>query len=193
MSTIVSILTFRSMEEAGSYQDHLMNEGYEPEIRRTKEGTLAVITALEAEGPEEVRDVQEELSGLRFDGRDPQVIILGKSTIEEEEAEPGTPKPSHKKVTLTTQREQTLREKEYRKAYRQNPNFKMSQQKYQQGSGGREAQKRYTKTEHGKAARENYSKSEKGMKARAEYQARLKARREEAKKLLDLRRQQQQE
>lgn len=184
MPVVLSVMRFRTTEDAGEYQDIVTEEGFEPQLRRI-DSDFAVVTAVSAEDEFEIQEAQRILSNLRFQGREPQVRVLSDEEVAQARRPREAPRtPTEPAVSprargeLVTEITPTTPEKrEFLRKYRQSATFKESQKRYQQSSAGREAQRRYAQSEVGKEKRRAYQQSEKGKKARQDFLDRQKEKR----------------
>ena len=184
MFVVLSVMNVRSMPDASDYQELLWTEeggAYEPEIKSDEAGGFNVITLVKAEDEEEAQEVARDLKTyLGPLDRPPEIRIAEREKTPSRIVE--SSRRRRKRIDVEEQiergeilpKEESIKAKAYRIAYRKTQKFRDSQKKYQQSTPGREAQRRYTQTPTGQERREVYVNSPKGKTARGNYQERLK-------------------
>lgn len=178
MPIVVSVMRFRTVEDAGFYSDIVEDVGFEPTLRQTDEG-FAVVTSVSSDDDFEINETKRILASLTFMDRDPIIRVLTDEDILRTKRAPRvapvapiTPPEVTREVA-----EVSPEKRAYLQQYRQTEAFKMAQQRYQQSSGGREAQSKYARSERGRVQREKYQTSEKGKAARQRFQEKQKEKR----------------
>jgi len=175
MMYVVSQLTFRTAEGAGEYQDHVLEEsGFEAILRRVG-SQYAVVTLVPVKNREEADAAAGFLRSLRWQGRQPQVIIHtvgGKIAPPPPEA---VAIPAEYISDARRRYDESEKARKYREEFRKTEAFRESQRRYQQSAAGRTAQRKYAQSEKGRERRKAYQRSEKGKAARRAYQERRKA------------------
>jgi len=169
---VVAQLPFREKESAEDYQKFLFTQtGIDPVVREYL-GNYVVVAVTEFEDMDQARALTRLLQELPWiDERYPEVVIsqfLNDTNPLEVDSVAIT-------VGVTpASREETEKEREYRKAYRLTEAFRIAQKRYQQSGEGRAAQRRYEQSEGGKIARKKYFQSNKYKASRKRYQEKRK-------------------
>ena len=176
MPIVVSVMRFRTVEDAGFYSDEVEDAGFDPQLRRIDEG-FAVVTSVSSDDDFEIDETKRILAAITFLNREPLIRVLTEQDIARAKA---APKPSVSPPTEVSRREVPEippERRAYLQQYRKSEAFKMAQQRYQQSSGGKEAQSKYARSERGRVQRQRYQESEKGIAARQRFQDKSKERR----------------